>query len=331
MTPFFAASMVRHAGGEPLSRRDDQGNEQVTTAGAEFMIGMFGPPLLLAGIITGLRARDSVDTQAKDSITTEIRPCRAVAVPNLAVALVADGQVVSERRTARDGAVVFELQRGELTKVPAALGLSVEGVAVTPSRDLAGLLRSAVERWQERARAPASTASVPTASPWATSAATQPIEEEGPRLFGLALASARRDEFEKAVLQTGCSVNWRENINIAHYDIACLKLPGFTTMKVLYDGQARLVRVKYTGNLNKEQRASRVQLLTEQYGRPGNQTATAVIWQLPSNFSIELSQASSTTELLYLNQRLDEELRRAVERNEQHKRDELKTKHGVAF
>ncbi|MFZ5896274.1 MAG: hypothetical protein ACOY0T_34785 [Myxococcota bacterium] len=330
-TPFFVAGLVSHARGEPLSRKDGDSSSHLTGAGTMVLFGgVLGPPLLIEGIVGSIRSIDTKDTKRHDEVHEEVKACHASPAPDVPVTLLADGQPVSQRRTSHNGNASFELLRGELTQPPRELRLVVDAVPATLAPDLSTLLHTTARRWTNSslpANAIATNSTTHAAAP--ETAPTAP--EFGPRLFGVALASATRDSFERAIVAHGCARERVENRNVSHYDITCLNLPGFRQMKVLYDASERVVRVKYYGDLNADQRANMQRALSAEYGAASKSSDSSTSWQLPSGFLLELASKFFRTELAYVNLALDAELKAAIERHEEQKLNELKSQHGTAF
>jgi hypothetical protein len=101
-------------------------------------------------------------------------------------------------------------------------------------------------------------------------------------------------------------------------------------MKVLYDAQSRVVRVKYSGRATSDELANLKRALEAEYGTP-HVSGAATQWQLPGSFVLALEPEGFGWELSYVNTTLDAELRRAVEEQERRKVEELKQRRGTAF
>ena len=123
LTSVFAAGVVRSAQGEPFSRDDGDGQGHLTAAGTELVLGALGLPILVSGVIGGVRSIDGVDTRRSQQMTRRAQPCYAEPLGGEQVTLSADGAPVSTRRSGPDGRVAFELNRAELVRHALDTGL----------------------------------------------------------------------------------------------------------------------------------------------------------------------------------------------------------------
>jgi len=298
LTAAFTAGVVTLARAKPSSDMDTpaEKNERAW-AGMGILLGWPGPLLLIEGTIDAVGSIDSVDTRYSQERQRSLYACRVVPFGGALVELLVDGQVISTRRAGADGSVAFELARAELSQRPSELSLRVEREAASLSPDGASLFRNVLARWNPQ---------------------TQPRPEA--RLCDVPLATATRERLEAALESQGCHWLSNENRNVAHYDAGCVARPGFEHMKVLYDGESRLVRVKLSGEPEPEQLDAVERALDSTYGA-GRRVGTSVTWNVPDGFTLELSPAAAGWQLSYVNAALDAELRRDVERRERQQTD----------